>query len=284
MAELVKQNWKQVIEPHGKVFHLKLRELWQYRDLIKLFVRRDFVAQYKQTILGPAWHILNPLFTTIIFTIVFGRIANISTDGLPQFIFYMAGNVIWVYFAGVLTATSGTFIIGASIFGKVYFPRLATPVSILISKLIAFSIQFAFFICFVIYFMMRGASVHPNIWILLTPILILMMGTIGLGGGVIISALTTRYRDLQVLVNFGVSLLMYATPIVYPMSTVPEKYRIFLMANPISAIVETFRYAFLGAGSFNLHHLLYSFIFSIAIFIIGVVMFNKVERTFMDTI
>lgn len=284
MAELVKQNWKQVIEPHGKVFYLKLRELWQYRDLIKLFVRRDFVAQYKQTILGPAWHILNPLFTTIIFTIVFGRIANISTDGLPQFIFYMAGNVIWVYFAGVLTATSGTFIIGASIFGKVYFPRLATPVSILISKLIAFSIQFAFFICFVIYFMMRGASVHPNIWILLTPILILMMGTIGLGGGVIISALTTRYRDLQVLVNFGVSLLMYATPIVYPMSTVPEKYRIFLMANPISAIVETFRYAFLGAGSFNLHHLLYSFIFSIAIFIIGVVMFNKVERTFMDTI
>ena len=284
MAELVKQNWKQVIEPHGKVFHLKLRELWQYRDLIKLFVRRDFVAQYKQTILGPAWHILNPLLTTIIFTIVFGRIANISTDGLPQFIFYMAGNVIWVYFAGVLTATSGTFITGASIFGKVYFPRLATPVSILISKLIAFSIQFAFFICFVIYFMMRGASVHPNIWILLTPILILMMGTIGLGGGVIISALTTRYRDLQVLVNFGVSLLMYATPIVYPMSTVPEKYRIFLMANPISAIVETFRYAFLGAGSFNLHHLLYSFIFSIAIFIIGVVMFNKVERTFMDTI
>jgi lipopolysaccharide transport system permease protein len=278
------QDWTQVIEPHDKLFDLKLRELWEFRDLVKLFVRRDFVAQYKQTILGPAWHLLSPLFTTIVFTIVFGRIAKISTDGLPQFIFYMAGNVIWAYFAGVLIATSRTFISGASIFGQVYFPRLATPVSVLISKLIAFSIQFVFFICLVIYFMMRDASVHPNIWILLTPVLILMMGIIGLGGGVIVSALTTRYRDLQVLVGFGVSLLMYATPIVYPLSMVPEKYKIFLMANPISAVVETFRYAFLGSGSFNLYHLLYSFIFSIAIFIIGVIMFNKVERTFMDTI
>jgi len=278
------QDWTQVIEPHGKLFDLKLRELWEFRDLVKLFVRRDFVAQYKQTILGPVWHLLSPLFTTIVFTIVFGRIAKISTDGLPQFIFYMAGNIIWFYFATVLTATSTTFIGGAGIFGQVYFPRLVTPVSVLISKLIALSIQFGFFICLVIYFMIRGAPVHPNLWILLTPILVLMMGALGLGGGVIVSALTTRYRDLQVVVGFGVSLLMYATPIVYPLSTVPEKYRIFFMANPISAIVETFRYAFLGAGSLNLYHLLYSFIFIIVIFIVGVVMFNKVERTFMDTI
>lgn len=278
------QDWTQVIEPQGKLFDLKLRELWEFRDLVKLFVRRDFVAQYKQTILGPVWHLLSPLFTTIVFTIVFGRIAKISTDGLPQFIFYMAGNIIWFYFATVLTATSTTFISGAGIFGQVYFPRLVTPVSVLISKLIAFSIQFVFFICLVIYFMIRGAPVHPNLWILLTPILVLMMGTLGLGGGVIVSALTTRYRDLQVVVGFGVSLLMYATPIVYPLSTVPEKYRIFLMANPVSAIVETFRYAFLGAGSFNLYNLLYSFLFCITIFIVGVVMFNKVERTFMDTI
>ena len=278
------QDWTQVIEPQGKLFDLKLREVWQYRDLIKLFVRRDFVAQYKQTILGPAWHILSPLFTSIVFTIVFGRIANISTDGLPQFIFYMAGNIVWAFFAGILNATSRTFIEGAGVFGQVYYPRLANPLSVLISRFIGFSIQFVFFICLVIYFIMNGNPLYPNIWILLTPVLILIMGMIGLGGGVIISSLTTRYRDLQVLVGFGVSLLMYATPIVYPLSTVPEEYRILLMANPISAIVETFRYAFLGSGSFNLYHLLYSFIFSITIFIIGVIMFNKVERTFMDTI
>ena len=276
--------WTQIIEPHGHLFDLKLRELWRYRDLIYLFVHRDFVAQYKQTILGPAWHFIQPLFTTLIFTIVFGHIAQISTEGTPPFLFYMAGTVVWTYFANVLTGTSNTFIGNAGIFGKVYFPRLAVPVASLLSKLIAFAIQFFFFLCFLGFFIWRGADLNPNAWVLLTPLLLILMAALGMGLGVIVSALTTRYRDLTVLVGFGVQLLMYATPIIYPLSALPEPYRAWMGLNPIAPIMEAFRFAYLGAGTFSLAGLAYSAILIGVILLIGILLFNKVERTFMDTV
>ena len=276
--------WTQIIEPHGHLFDLKLRELWRYRDLIYLFVHRDFVAQYKQTILGPAWHFIQPLFTSLIFTIVFGHIAQISTEGTPPFLFYMAGTVVWTYFANVLTGTSNTFIGNAGIFGKVYFPRLAVPVASLLSKLIAFAIQFFFFMCFLGFFIWRGADLNPNAWVLLTPLLLILMAALGMGLGVIVSALTTRYRDLTVLVGFGVQLLMYATPIIYPLSALPEPYRAWMALNPIAPIMEAFRFAYLGAGIFSLGGLAYSAILIGVILLIGILLFNKVERTFMDTV
>lgn len=280
----IEPQWTEIIEPHGHIFDLKLKELWQYRDLIYLFVRRDFVAQYKQTILGPAWHFIQPLLTTVMFTIVFGKIAKIPTDGMPPFIFYMAGTVIWTYFANVLTATAGTFTGNAGIFGKVYFPRLAIPVANLFSKLIAFALQFFFFLCFLTYFIWRGSAIHPNVWVLTTPLLLLMMAALSLGLGIIISAMTTRYRDLTVLIGFGVQLLMYASPVIYPLSSLPEKWRFWAGLNPIAPIIEVFRYAFLGSGSVDPTMLgLSSFIISV-ILLIGIVMFNKVERTFMDTV
>lgn len=273
-----------VIEPHGSLLDLKLRELWAYRDLVMLFVRRDFVAQYKQTVLGPAWHIIQPLFTTVIFTIVFGKIAQISTDGLPPFLFYMGGTVIWTYFANVLTDTSNTFVRNAAIFGKVYFPRLAVPVSNLISKLIAFAIQFVFFLGFIAWFALTGSDVSPNVWVLLTPVLLVMMAALALGLGVIVSSMTTRYRDLAVLVSFGVQLLMYASPIIYPLSTLPEKWQSWMALNPIAPIVEAFRYAYLGAGTVDLAMLGYSALVIGAILLAGIMLFNRVERTFMDTV
>lgn len=278
------EEWTTVIKPHGHILDLKLHELWQYRDLIYLFVYRDFVAQYKQTILGPAWHFIQPLLTTIMFTIVFGKIAKIPTDGLPPFIFYMAGTVIWTYFASVLTATSSTFTGNAAIFGKVYFPRLAIPVANLISKLIAFAIQFFFFLCFLAYFLLQDAGIQPNLWILATPFLLLMMASLALGLGIIISALTTRYRDLTVLVSFGVQLLMYATPVIYPLSILPEEWQFWASLNPIAAIVELFRYAYLGQGAVNLPMLGYSMLMIGVILFIGILLFNKVERIFMDTV
>jgi lipopolysaccharide transport system permease protein len=278
------QQWTTIIEPPGHLFDLKLGELWRYRDLVFLFVHRDFVAQYKQTILGPVWHFIQPLLTTVIFTIVFGHIAKIPTDGAPPFLFYMAGTVIWTYFAGVLTDASGTFTRNAGIFGKVYFPRLAVPVATLFSKLIAFAIQFFFFLCFLAYFFLAGSEIRPNAWLLMTPVLLLMMAALGLGLGVLVSAFTTRYRDLQVLVGFGVQLLMYATPIVYPLSALPEAYRFWAALNPVAPIVETFRYGFLGTGAADPVALAISFGVILAILTTGVMLFNKVERTFMDTV
>ena len=277
-------QWTQVIEPHGHAFDLKLGELWCYRDLVYLFVHRDFVAQYKQTILGPAWHFIQPLLTTIIFTIVFGRIAQISTDGLPPFLFYMAGIVIWNYFSTILLTTSGTFTKNADIFGKVYFPRIAVPVATLISNLIAFSIQFFFFSCFIAYFFLRGADIAPNLWVLATPLLLLVMAMFGLGLGATVSALTTRYRDLAILVTFGTQLLMYATPIVYPLSALPEKWRFWAGLNPIAPIVELFRYSYLGVGTVSVAHLAYSLAVILLVLYFGVILFNRVERTFMDTV
>ena len=281
---LNRDDWTQIIQPHDRLFDLKLHELWHYRDLIGLFVRRDFVSQYKQTILGPAWHLIQPLLTTLVFTIVFGKIAKLPTDGVPPFLFYMAGTILWGYFSGVLTGTSGTFTGNAGIFGKVYFPRLAVPLAGLLSRLISFGIQFLFFLGFLSYFMLTGANVAPNAWALLTPLLLLMMAALGLGLGIIVSSLTTRYRDLSIVVGFGVQLLMYATPVIYPLSALPESYRIWMLLNPIAPIMELFRHAYLGAGDVSLGLLAYSIVITAFILWVGVVLFNRVERTFMDTV
>lgn len=277
-------EWTMIIRPQRGWFDLRLGELWQARDLVLLFVWRDFVSVYKQTILGPLWYLIQPLLTTITFTVIFGNIARLPTDGLPQFLFYMSGTVIWSYFAECLNKTSVTFVNNTHLFGKVYFPRLAVPVSILISNLITFAIQLAFFLVFILYFALSGASVRPNLAILFTPVLVAMMAGLGLGGGIIVSSLTTRYRDLRFLVTFGVQLLMYATPVIYPVSSIPEKYRWLILANPMTPIVEGFRYAFLGAGSLDAGAVLYSFGLTLAILLVGILIFNQVERTFMDTV
>lgn len=278
------EHWDLVIEPQRGWLDLRLGELWRYRDLVMLFVRRDFVSVYKQTILGPLWYLIQPLLTTIVFTVIFGNIASLPTDGLPPFLFYLSGTVIWSYFAECLNKTSVTFISNAGLFGKVYFPRLAVPVSILISNLISFAIQFGLFLVFAGYFWLQGAEVHPNLWVLATPLLLLMMAGLGLGFGIIVSSLTTRYRDLRFLVTFGVQLWMYATPVIYPVSSIPEQYQPLILANPLTPIVEAFRYAFLGAGSVVIIHLLYSIIFILCTVFIGTLLFNRVERSFMDTI
>lgn len=278
------ENWSLIIVPQRNLFDLRLRALWQYRDLIMLFVWRDFVSVYKQTILGPLWYLIQPLLTSVIFTVIFGNIAGLSTDGLPKFLFYMSGTVVWSYFAGCLTKTSDTFISNANLFGKVYFPRLAVPVSILISNLIAFGIQFGFFLIFMGYFALRGSAIHPNWWILLTPVLVFMMAGLGLGLGIIVSSLTTKYRDLRFLVQFGVQLLMYATPVIYPTSSIPQSFRWTIFANPMTSIIEAFRYAYLGVGSVNMAQLLYSFGFMVVFVLIGITIFNRVEATFMDTV
>jgi len=284
-SETTKESWDLTIRPQRNLFDLRLGELWKYRDLVLLFVRRDFVAVYKQTILGPLWYLIQPLLTTITFTVIFGNIAGLPTDGLPGFLFYMSGTVVWSYFADCLNKTSNTFSANANLFGKVYFPRLAVPVSILISNLVAFAIQFGFFVVFIVFFAVRGADLQPNwVWIALSPLLVLVMAGLGLGFGIIVSSLTTKYRDLRFLVSFGVQLLMYATPVIYPVSAIPERFRGIILANPMTPIVEAFRYAFLGAGSLDPGHLLYSFGFMVVVVLLGSLIFNRVEQTFMDTV
>lgn len=278
-------SWDMIIQPQRGLFDLRLAELWKYRDLVMLFVRRDFVAVYKQTILGPLWYLIQPLLTTITFTVIFGQIASLPTDGLPQFLFYMSGTVVWAYFADCLNKTSNTFVGNANLFGKVYFPRMAVPVSILISNLITFAIQFGMFLAFAFFFALQGSDLTPNwTWIALSPILLLMMAGLGLGFGIIISSLTTKYRDLRFLVQFGVQLLMYATPVIYPVSAIPAQWQWVIQVNPMTPIVEAFRFAFLGAGTVDLCHLLYSFGFMVVVVFIGAVIFNRVEQTFMDTV
>ena len=276
--------WTIVIRPRRNLLDLRLRELWACRDLISLFVWRDFVALYKQTVLGPLWHIIQPLLTTLTFTVIFGRVAQLSTDGAPQFLFYMSGTVIWMYFSLCLTKTATTFVSNAGLYGKVYFHRLSIPVSIVISNLIAFGIQFGVFLAFLGLYYVRGAPVSPNAWILMMPLLLAMLAGLGLGFGIIVSALTTRYRDLTHLVAFGVQLWMYGTPVVYPVSMVPERYQWILLANPVAPIVESFRYAFLGTGTASFAHLAYSAAFTVVVLAVGTVMFNRVEQTFMDTV
>ena len=277
-------SWTMIIRPKRKWLDLRLSELWQSKELIRQFVWRDFVSVYKQTILGPLWYVVQALFTAITMTVIFGKVAKLPTDGLPQFLFYLSGTAIWSYFSACLNKTASTFKDNANLFGKVYFPRLIVPISILVSNLITFVIQFGLFVGFLIYFKLARAPIYPNSWILFTPVLIMMMAGLGLGFGIIVSSLTTRYRDLQYLVTFGVQLLMYFTPIVYPLSTVKGKFRILLLANPMTSIVECFRYAFLGAGTVNIYYLLYSLGFMFVVLTIGILIFNRVEATFMDTV
>jgi len=278
------ESWDLIISPRKKWWDLQLREVWHYRDLIALFVRRDFVSRYKQTILGPLWFIIQPLFTSLINTVIFGQIARLPTDGLPQMLFYMSGTVMWHYFSGCLNGTSTTFTSNAGIFGKVYFPRLVTPISIVISNLISFAIQLVFFLGFFLYFYLRGSAVFFTTWAFTLPLLILLMAGLGLGFGIIISSLTTKYRDLQHLVGFGVSLWMYGTPVIYPVSSIPEQWRWVADVNPVTPIIETFRAGFLGAGDASWPRLAYSAGFMVVVIFIGVVIFNRVERTFIDTV
>ncbi len=277
-------QWTTVIQPRRGWFDINFADLWRYRDLIMLFVRRDFVANYKQTILGPLWFLLQPLLTTLVFTVIFGKIARIPTDGLPQVVFYLGGVVTWNYFATCLTKTADTFVANSGIFGKVYFPRLAIPVSVVITNLITFCIQFGLFLLIMLYFFFSGSSIHPNLWILFTPLLMLQMAALGLGVGILVSSMTTKYRDLTFLVSFGVQLWMYATPVVYPMSQIPGKWQWVYMFNPMAAVIETFRYAYLGAGTIDPVRLLTSAGITIAILAFGIIMFSRVEKNFMDTV
>jgi lipopolysaccharide transport system permease protein len=282
------ENWTEVIKPKAHVFDLRLQELWRYRDLVAMFVRRDFVSNYKQTILGPIWFFLQPLITTFMYVIVFGKFAKLSPGGgIPDFAFFMAGVTIWNYFSENLNRTSTVFRDNAGIFGKVYFPRLTMPVSIVISNLVRFGIQFFLFLLVWIYFTFIDVKIQPHWWaISLTPLLLIIMGLLGLGLGMIITAMTTKYRDLVFLLAFGVQLLMYATPVVYPLSSpkIGEQYRWFLKVNPMSPVLETFRYAFLGIGEFSWAYLLYSIGITLFFLSIGVVIFNRVEKTFTDTV
>ena len=277
-------NWTTIIKPKTGWFDINLKELIQYKDLIVMFVKRDFKTMYKQTILGPLWIIINPLLTTLMFTVVFGNIANISTDGMPQIVFYMLGTTVWTYFSSCLTKTSSTFTGNAAIFGKVYFPRLVTPISTVISGLINFGVQFLMFLGFMAYFMIKGSPIEPNLWILITPLLLVQLAALALGFGIIISSMTTKYRDLAVLVTFGVQLWMYATPVVYPASQIGGKLKTLMMLNPVSPIVESFRYAFLGSGSIPWNYLGISVMTTLVVLFAGVVLFSRVEKTFMDTV
>ncbi len=278
------EQWDLIIEPKRTWYDLRLKQVWKYRDLVMLFVRRDFVSYYKQTILGPLWFLIQPLLTTITFTVIFGQIAALPTDGLPQFMFYLSGTVIWGYFAECLRKTSDTFIANQNIFGKVYFPRLVMPISVLLSNLITFGIQFLLFLAFVFFFFLSGSAIQITWFALLLPLLLFLMAGLGLGFGIIISSMTTKYRDLRFLVTFGVQLWMYATPVIYPVSSIPERFRWLVLLNPITPIVEAFRYAFLGAGTVSWGMLGYSFGVMVFVFFLGVILFNHVEQTFMDTV
>jgi lipopolysaccharide transport system permease protein len=278
------EEWTTTITPHRGWFDWRLGQLWRYRDLITVFVWRDFVSIYKQTILGPGWHVIQPLLTTLMFTVIFGKVARLSTDGTPPFLFYLTGQVAWGYFANNLTNTANTFTRHSHLMGKVYFHRLAIPISVTISNLISFGIQFGILIAALIFYLLSGVTLHLTGWILCTPLFLLMLAGYGLGGGIIVSALTTRYRDLANLVAFGVQLLMYATPVIYPASTVPERFRWVIQLNPLSPILEGFRLGFLGAGTVNLLELATSFVVMLFVLGTGLMLFTHVERTFMDTV
>ena len=281
MPEYLSNNWE--IRPGSSVFDLKLKDTWHYRDLLWLLVRRDFVAFYKQTILGPLWFFIQPLFTTLIFTFIFG-IAKISTEGVPAPLFYMAGVTAWNYFADCITKTSTVFRDNANIFGKVYFPRLIMPLSIVVSNLVRFGVQFLLFLCFMLYYSIKGGAFHPNNYIFLFPLLVLLMGLLGLGSGMIISALTTKYRDLAFLITFGVQLMMYASAVIMPLSSTPPKYKWIIQANPMTTIIEAFRYGFLGKGTADWGSLTYATIFTLVTLMAGIIIFNRVEKNFVDTV
>jgi lipopolysaccharide transport system permease protein len=273
-----------VIKPKNKLFDVDFKEIWQYRDLFSMFVKRDIITQYKQTILGPAWFFIQPAITTIMYMIVFGGIAGISTDGLPQPMFYLAGIVCWQYFADCLNKTSTTFTANQGIFGKVYFPRMIVPLSTVASGLVRMGIQFLLFVAVYVYYLILGVHITPNIYILLLPVIILMLAGLSLGFGIIISSMTTKYRDLTILFTFVVQLWMYATPIIYPLSNMSPKRQWIMALNPVTSLVEAFKYGTMGVGTFNWMQLGYSFVFMVVLLFIGIVVFNKVQRSFMDTV
>jgi len=278
------QNWTEVISSETSLLRLNFKEVWRYKDLLLMFVKRDFVTFYKQTVLGPLWFVIQPLLTTFMYVIIFGNLANLSTDKSPKVVFYLAGVAIWSYFSETLTKTASVFTTNANIFGKVYFPRLIMPLSLVVSGLIKFAVQFLIFIAVLLYYYFVGGKVHPNGYILLTPILLFLMAILALGLGMIISSMTTKYKDLTFLISFGIQLFMYATPVVYPLSSVPEKYKFIMLLNPLTSIFECFRYAFLGSGSFNISILGFGALVSIIILFIGILIFNKVEKNFIDTV
>jgi len=276
--------WDLEIKPQSSLFSLHLKDVWNYRDLLWLLVRRDFVSFYKQTVFGPLWFFIQPIFTTIIYTVIFSRLARISVEGAPPALFYLSGIIAWNYFSDCLVKTSGVLRDNSGIFGKVYFPRLIMPLSIIISNLVKLSVQILLFIIMLAWYFFKGGNVHPNGYILLFPVIILLMAMLGLGIGLIITGLTVKYRDLAFLLSFGIQLLMYATPVIYPLSFVPEKYKSIIILNPLVALIETFRYGFIGTGRFYSGAFLYSIIASIIFFLIGLVVFNKVEKNFVDTV
>ena len=285
MAEM-EQGWTTEIRPKDKLLSVDFKEIWRYRDLMMLFVKRNIITQYKQTILGPLWFIIQPMMTTVMYMVVFGGIAKISTHGLPQPLFYLAGISFWQYFADCLSKTSNTFVNNAGIFGKVYFPRLVTPLSDVISNLVRFGIQFGLFLLVYLYYaFFTDATIQPNLYALLLPVLVVMLAGLALGFGILFSSMTTKYRDLQLLLSFFVSLWMYATPVIYPLSTITnEKLRLVMQLNPLTGIVEFFKYGMLGVGNHDWWMLGYSFCFMLVLLAIGIIVFNKVQKSFMDTV
>ena len=284
MSNTAEENWSIVIRPKRKWLDVDLKGLWRYRDLYVMYIKRDFITLYKQTILGPLWFLIQPLFTTIVYMFIFGGLAGISTDGVPQPLFYMSGIMLWGYFSGSFTLCSNVFVSNAGLFGKVYFPRLIVPLSGITSNLFKIGIQLAMFVAIYVYFVMNGANLAVSWSLCLFPLLVLMIAFHALSWGLIISSLTYKYRDLMQLVGFGLQLFMYATPIVYPLSAMPEKYKVFIELNPLTPIFETFRYGCTGCGSFDVGGLFYSAIFMMITLFFSVIVFNRVERNFMDTV
>jgi lipopolysaccharide transport system permease protein len=283
-GKIQSEDWSLIVKGHTSLFDVKFNDLWHYRDLLFLFVKRDFISFYKQTVLGPLWFFIQPLFTTLVFTFVFGNLAKISTDGLPQQLFYLSGITAWNYFSDCLTKTSTVFRDNASIFGKVYFPRLIMPLSIVVSNLIRFIVQLMLLAFMMIYFAIQGANFQVTYAILFFPFLVVLMALLGLGMGLIITAMTTKYRDLTFLVTFGVQLLMYGTTVIYPLSAAPEKYKFIIELNPMTGIIEAFRYALLGKGEFSTWSICYSVIITLTVLFFGIIIFNKTEKNFVDTI
>ena len=285
MAE-IQQGWTTEIRPKDSLLSVDFKEIWRYRDLMMLFVKRNIITQYKQTVLGPLWFLIQPLMTTVMYMVVFGGIAKISTDGLPQPLFYLAGISFWQYFADCLNKTSNTFVNNAGIFGKVYFPRLVTPLSDVISNLLRFGIQFGLFLVVYLYYVIfTDVQIHTNLYALLLPVLVLMLAGLSLGFGILFSSMTTKYRDLQLLLGFFVSLWMYATPVIYPLSTITnDTLRLVMQLNPLTGIVEFFKYGMLGVGVHDWWMLGYSFGFMVVHLAIGIIVFNKVQKSFMDTV
>lgn len=280
------ENWSTIITPKTKWYQINLKEIWEYRDLIAIFVKRDIISIYKQTILGPVWFLLGPLFTVFTYTFLFSEIAHLSTDGLPGPLFYLGGTTLWNYFQACFNGAASTFSANAGIFGKVYFPRLVTPISLMISNLLKLSFQFLTYIAFLIYYYNQDNVILYFSYelLFLIPLVVLILAMIAMGSGIMISSFTSKYRDLSMVVGIGLTLLMYATPIMYPMSAIPEIYKPYLFLNPISPLIEAFRFVFTGTGTFVISQLIYSFLFALLILILGIFVFNKTEKTFMDTV